>query len=351
MDKTIGVIGAGSFGLTVAQLLAVNSDVLIYSRRQEVIDHINQEHQVGNFKLSPKIIATSDLAKICSTCNTIFPALSSSGFRSTMKAMSPYLHPYHIMIHATKGLDISNITKEDFDKANFDRKDVNTMSEVILQETNVIRVGCMSGPNIAKELQMGLPAATVIASEFDEVIKRGQNVMMSKNFTVFGSHDIKGVEIAGAFKNIIAIASGIGEGLGLGKNMQALLITRGLRELIDFGFALGVSGEAFLGTAGIGDMVATAFSPNSRNFNFGMRFSQGESLQEILDTSDEVVEGINTLKIINQLARRSKISLPITFTLQKVIFEGMDMRNALTYLMSYAYGTDVDIFIQKDKNS
>lgn len=347
MDKTIGVIGAGSFGLTVASLLAVNSEVIIYSRRKEIIDEINATHRVGSLDLSPNIRASEDLAELCTQCNTIFPALSSSGFRQTMRAMSPYLHPYHIMIHATKGLDISTISKTEFENAEFDRKKVNTMSEVILQETNVIRVGCMSGPNIAKELQMGLPAATVIASEFDEVIKRGQDVLMSKHFTVFGSHDIKGVEIAGAFKNIIAIASGIGEGLGLGKNMQALLITRGLRELIDFGFALEVSGEAFLGTAGIGDMVATAFSPNSRNFNFGLRFAQGESLQRILDTSDEVVEGINTLKIIHQLARRSKIVLPITYTLYKVIFEGMDMRNALTYLMSYAYGTDVDIFIQK----
>lgn len=351
MDKTIGVIGAGSFGLTVADLLAINNDVLIYSRRPEMIDQINALHQVGNFKFNERIKATSDLAQICGSCNTIFPALSSSGFRSTMRMMSPYLHPYHILIHTTKGLDISNISQKSFDKADFDRKDVNTMSEVILQETSVIRVGSMSGPNIAKELQLGLPAATVIASEFDEVIKRGQDVLMSKHFTVFGSHDIKGVEIAGAFKNIIAIASGIGEGLGLGKNMQALLVTRGLRELIDFGLALEVSGEAFLGTAGIGDMMATAFSTNSRNFNFGLRFAKGESLDHILATSDEVVEGINTLKIIHQLARRSKIALPITFTLHKVIFEGMDMRNALTYLMSYAYGSDVDIFIQKNKTS
>ncbi|MBP7642834.1 MAG: NAD(P)H-dependent glycerol-3-phosphate dehydrogenase [Saprospiraceae bacterium] len=341
MEKKIGVIGSGSFGLTVAQLLAVNGEVILFTRREEVETAINQNHFLSNIKLSPRIVATRDIERVCNECNIIFPALPSSAFRKTMQSMSMFLHPYHMLIHATKGLDTSHISPKDFENADFDRRDVNTMSEVILQETNVIRVGCMSGPNLAKELQQGLPAATVIASEFDEVIKKGQTVLMSKNFTVFGSHDLKGVEIAGAFKNIIAIASGMSEGMGLGKNMQALLITRGLGELIDFGIALGVTGEAFLGTAGIGDMVATAFSPNSRNFTFGYRFAKGETLEQILSTTDEVVEGVNTLKIIHQLAKNSKITLPITFSLYKVVFEGMDKMLALHHLMGYAYGKDV----------
>lgn len=347
MTETVGVIGSGSFGATVSMLLSENRKVLLYTRRPEVAKEINEQHILAGSKLKDNVRATNNLKEVCETCQLIFPVIPSSVFREMMKMMSPYLMPYHILIHATKGLDIANITPEDFKKMNFDREHVNTMSELILQETNVVRVGSMSGPNLAKELLAGLPAATVIASEFDEVIKVGQDALKSKTFTVFGSHDLKGVELAGAFKNIIAIGSGLSEGLGLGRNMQALLITRGLRELIEFGMALGLSGEAFLGTAGIGDMIATAFSSGSRNFTFGQRFAGGESLEEILRTSDEVIEGVNTLKIINQLGRNERIMMPITYTMYKVVFEGLDKSIALNQLMSYNYAKDIDIMISK----
>lgn len=347
MAEKVGVLGSGSFGLTLSKLLSKNVDVLMYTRNESVAIQMNEHRTLLGYAVDPRVRATTNLEEVCEQCNVLFPVIPSSAFRSMMQITSPFLRPDHIMIHATKGLDISKIKESDFLSGNFDRHDVNTMTEVIMQETNVIRVGCLSGPNLAKEILQGLPAATLIASEFDEVIKVGQDIMASKAFAVFGSHDLKGAEIAGAYKNIIAIASGMGHGLELGKNMQALLITRGLNEMVDFGIALGVSGQAFLGVAGIGDMIATAMSSDSRNFTFGYRFAKNETLEDILKSSTEVIEGINTLKIIHQLALREKIPMPITYTLYKVVFEGVNMRTALSHLMSYSYVTDVDFQISK----
>ena len=345
MPNLVGVVGSGSFGVTISKLLSANKDVLLYTRKQEVYDAINKDHFYLNTPLSDRVRATLDIEKLCSQCSVIFPVIPSSSFREVMADMSQYLHPYHILIHCTKGLDISNISKEDFENLRFDRRRVNTMSEVMLEETSVVRVGCMSGPNLAKELLQGLPGATVIASEYEEVIRMGQECLSSSNFSVFGSFDIKGAELAGAYKNIVALASGIINGLGLGKNMEALLITRGLKEMIEFGMALGMSGQAFLGSAGIGDMIATATSQNSRNFTFGVRFAKGESLEDILATSEEVVEGVRTLKIIATLAKNDQIKLPITQALYKVIFEGFDIKNTIEYLIKMQYSNDVDFNI------
>jgi len=247
------------------------------------------------------------------------------------------------MIHCTKGLDVSNISEKRLANASFTRKDVSSMSEVIMDETTVMRIGCMSGPNLAKELLAGQPAATVIASEFKEVIRTGQRILGSSQFSVFGSYDLKGAELAGAFKNIIAIGSGILGGLNMGKNMQAALITRGLREMIQFGQSMGADSRSFLGTAGIGDLIATATSESSRNYSFGKKLAmEGGSIEQITKSIGEVVEGVNTLNIIHQLAEKEGLILPITSMLHRVIFEGYDVQKALRLLMTYNYALDVD---------
>ncbi len=351
MNSPVGVIGSGSFGITISKLLSENREVLLYTRRKEVLEAINKKRHYMGITINKNIKATTDIEKICKNCQLIFPVIPSSSFRQVMHSISPYIHPYHIIIHCTKGLDISNISEEDFQSLNFSRKDVNTMTEVILQETSAVRVGCVSGPNLAKEILAGMPAATVIASEYDEVIKLGQECLSSSLFTVFGSHDIKGAELAGAYKNIVALASGIIHGIGYGKNMEALLITRGLNEMMEFGVSLGMSGQAFLGTAGIGDMIATATSDKSRNFSFGKRFASGETLEQILGSSDEVVEGVRTLKIIATLAANEKIKLPITRTLYKVIYEGFDVKSAIHYLINFQYTNDVDFNILKSEGT
>lgn len=339
---TVGVIGSGKFGITVAKLLSRNVQVLVYTRNEATKNSINSDHQFKNTILKESIIATTDISEICGKCQLLFAVIPSSDFREMMKSFRDHLKPFHIMIHATKGLDVSHVSQEDFFQWDFTRKEVHTMTEVILQESNLIRVGCMSGPNLATEILAGQPAATVIASDYDEVITMGQEALSSNKFFVFGSHDLKAAEIAGAFKNIIAVASGILSGMGMGKNMQSLLITRGLREMIYFGRAMGTSANAYLGTAGIGDLIATCTSEDSRNYIFGKRLASGEDFEYIMKTSSEVVEGVRTLKIINQLAKNEKLMLPIVQVLHKVVYEGFDKTRALDFLMHENHAPDVD---------
>ena len=342
--KKIGVIGAGSFGMAIANLLAHNHEVLLFSRSSDVVDQINQSHTNKDIQLSKRVLATSDLEEIGSECNLLFPIIPSIAFRETIAAMSPYLTPQHIIIHGTKGFDLVNVSEADLQghKVSITRRNVRTMSEVVLEESLVLRVGCLSGPNLASEILAGQPTATLVASRFKEVIQRGQEALNSPQFHVFGSYDLIGAELAGALKNIIALASGMLEGVGMGRNMQGLLISRGLAEMVYFGKEMGADSKAFVGVAGIGDLVTTATSPNSRNHTFGRRLASGETVDQIRETMPELAEGVRTLKIANELARHYRLHVPIIQTLYRVVYDGLDMQRALKFLMSYPYDVDVD---------
>jgi glycerol-3-phosphate dehydrogenase (NAD(P)+) len=343
-QSLVGVIGAGSFGTAVANLLSFNTDVLIFSRKEGLVDTINREHRHTNYDLvfSNRVKATSDIQEIAERCTLLFPIVPSDSFRTMMQGLSPYLKPYHLLIHGTKGFDLKNLSEEDLMQGKITRKSVRTISEVIREESVVVRIGCLSGPNLANEIIAGQPSATVIGSKFDEVVNAGKRVLSSKHFQVFGTYEILGAELAGALKNIIAIGSGILAGLGLGKNIQALLITRGLMEMIYFGKAFGTSPKPFVGTAGIGDLVCTATSMSSRNFTFGYRLGSGESKEEIIASMPETAEGVRTLKIAKYLADHLKLHVPITQMLYKAVHEGFDLKLAIEYLMRYPYYVDVD---------
>lgn len=336
------MIGAGSFGTAIANLLAYNTDVLLYSRNKELVEQINQTHQHRGIELPIQVVATNDLLQVAEECNLIFPIVPAANFRSMMKNIGPFLRPYHVLIHGTKGFDISGIDESDLHLANFNRSAVHTMSEVILQESSVVRVGCLSGPNLSAEILAGQPAATVIGSHFSEVIKTGRRMLNSKQFHVFGTFEILGAELAGAMKNAIAIGSGILGGMGMGKNIQAMLITRGLVEMVNIGKAVGATSNAFIGTAGIGDLIATTNSTKSRNYTFGNRLGQGETYQQIIETIDEPAEGVRTIVIMRQLARSYKLRAPITEMLYRVVFESFSVDKAIGYLMNYPYAVDVD---------
>ncbi len=337
--QPVGVIGSGSFGTAVANLLSVNNKVLLYSRRSEIIERINTKHEHLGVKLSPNIVATPDMAEVGQACTLIFPIVSSENFRDMMQQLCPHLRPHHLLIHGTKGLDTKMLDQSIIVD---ERQRIHTMSEVILQESPVKRVGCLSGPNLSGEIMEGQPAATVIASRFTEVIKAGQMALRSKRFQVYGTHDIVGAELAGALKNIIALGSGMLGGLGLGQNVWALLITRGLMEMIHIGKALGADTHAFLGIAGIGDLVATASSKKSRNYSLGSRLAKGETLDEIITDMNEVAEGVRTLKIAKQAGEYYKIHTPIVDTLHRIVYKGFPLEKALEYLMAYPYAVDVD---------
>lgn len=340
---TVGVIGAGSFGITVAQLLAVNNNVLLFARDPLTAKQINDTHIIHDVVLSQRIRALSSYTEIADTCEVIFPVIPSEDFRDMMQTLGPLLSPRHILIHGTKGLDTTRVKNIMSFTGKLDREDVCTMSEVISEESNVLRIGCLSGPNLSKEILEGQPTATVIASEYDEVVTIGIELLTSKKMFVFGSSDILGAELAGAFKNIIALGSGYLRGKGLGKNVQGLFITRGLHEITYFGGILGADKSAFLGTAGIGDLIATATSSNSRNFMFGFQLGQGSSLQEVLEGTAELAEGLRSLRIAFFMAKTIKVRLPIIETLYKIVFENLPFQTALDYLMRYPYSKDVSI--------
>ncbi len=339
----VGVVGAGSFGITVAQLLAVNNEVLLFARDPQISRKINDTHFLHEVQLSPYIQAVSSYDQIAETCEVIFPIVPSDHFRDMMKNLGQLLSPRHILIHGTKGLDTTRVKDIMTFKGSLVRADVCTMSEVINEESNVLRIGCLSGPNLSKEILAGQPTATVIASEYDEVVSIGIELLTSKKMFVFGSSDILGAELAGAFKNIIALGSGYLRGKGLGKNIQGLFITRGLHEITSFGGMLGADKSAFLGTAGIGDLIATATSSSSRNFMFGFQLGQGQNLQEVYASSDELAEGLRTLRIAFFMAKTMKVRLPIIETLYKIVFENLPFEAALDYLMRYPYSKDVSI--------
>ena len=340
----VGVVGAGSFGTAVANLLAENGPVMLFSRREDAVEKINKARENAGQAIHPNIIGTNDIEDVCRQCYLLFPSIPSDSFRQVMRDFAPHLQPDHILIHTTKGFDIQlpeGVTLMD-KELKIGPEDIVTMSKVIIQETSVRRVGCMSGPNLAKELANLQPAATVIASRFDEVIREGEYAIRSRRFQAYGSHDILGVEMAGVLKNTMALAAGALGGLGYGQNALSFLIARGLGEMIRFGAALGADKTAFMGVAGIGDLVATCSSPLSRNYTVGMRLAKGESLEHILDTSTEVAEGLKTVNICKKVADRTGLRLPIIATTYRVLFEGMEVREALSYLMDYRWATDVD---------
>lgn len=342
-DKPVGVVGAGNFGSVVANLLARHKKVLLYVRDEDVIKKINETRENRGHKLHKHIVPINDLAMLARECDVIFPIVPSSHFRSMMKQLSPHLHPYHILIHGTKGLDIvlpPNQTIETISKLN--RSHVKTISEVIHEESVVVRVGCLAGPNLSKELAQGHPAATVVASHFDEVVNLGKRMLRNDRFQVYGNKDLVGVELAGVLKNIIAIAAGALSGLGYGENAKGLLISRGMVEMIYLGRALGGNTTAFLGVAGIGDLVTTCNSSLSRNFQVGHQLAQGKCLEEILANTDEIAEGINTVRIIKKCADYYKVKAPITSTLYKILFQDLTVKEGLQYLMRYPLNVDID---------
>jgi glycerol-3-phosphate dehydrogenase (NAD(P)+) len=340
-NKIVGVIGAGSFGTAISNLLAHNTDVLLYSRNSELVEKINTERTNQGVTLSERIQATNNLEDLAQRCTLIFPVVPSENFRAMMRKLSPFLKPYHILIHGTKGFDVHAEIEIAADSP-LTRDQVHTMSEIIREESVVVRVGCLSGPNLAREIMEGQPTATVIASEFDEVIEKGKQVLTSRQFQVFGTYEILGAELAGALKNTIAIGSGILAGVGMGKNIQALLITRGLMEMIKFGEVMGASPRAFVGTAGIGDLVCTATSTKSRNYTFGSRLGKGESVEIIKNTMPELAEGVRTIQIAKHLADYYQLQVPINEMLYRVIYKDYPVRKAIEFLMRYPYHVDVN---------
>lgn len=341
--KTIGLVGVGSFGTAIANMLAEKNPVKVYARKEEVVEEINSVHTAQGKELNPRIVATSNPEEICQNCDILFFMVPSSGFQDVVRTFAPFLFPYHLIIHGTKGLCLNLNPGETLETVTkIRRSQILTMSEVILKETVAVRVGCLAGPNLSKELLQGQPAATVIASKYNEVILEGQRLLRSEKFQVYGNSDIIGVELSGVLKNIIAIAAGALAGLGLGENAKGLLISRGMVEMVHLSNALGGSVRSVIGLAGIGDLVATCNSVHSRNFTVGYRLAKGDSLETIMADMDEVAEGVNTVRIIKAFLGTTDLRAPITENLYRVLFGDLEIEEALQFLMKYPFNVDVD---------
>lgn len=330
-ETTYGVIGAGSFGTALANLLAENGNVLLYARNSKSIKIGESTREHKNQSLHERITLTNDIEHLSKECYLIFPAVPSDAFASMLADFKPYLTPAHILIHATKGL---HIDKTLANNESLKREDIHTMSELIQQHTAVVRVGCLAGPNLASELAQKQPAATVIASPFNEVIKEGCKALKSNRFQVHESNELKGVELAGVLKNYVAIAAGILAGINLGENSKAMLITNGMAEMIEIAKQLGYSEKAFLGIAGIGDLIATCNSEKSRNNTVGRYLSEGLSIEEINQKMTEVAEGVKTIQILNAL-KDYDFNAPIAAILYKIIYEKMPIETAIKILMRF----------------
>lgn len=343
-DKPVAVIGAGSFGTAVANILARKSKrVLLYARSPERAEHIQQSRTSNGQPISESIEATHDLEYVAKTCDIIFPVVPSANFRAMMKQLGPYLRPYHILIHGTKGFDL-NVDRSKINEHNpLSRDHVRTMSEVIKEESSVVRIGCLAGPNLARELNEGKPAASVVASHFDEVITIGQDLLRNDQFLIYGSNDLIGIELCGILKNIIALGAGSIAGMNLGQNAKALFISRGLVEMVHVGKALGGNAQAFLSLAGVGDLMATSYSELSRNYSVGNRLAKGEKTSDIIASMDEVAEGIKTIEIINELSKTYGVRCPITQTLHKVIKEEISVEEAHKYLIKFPFRAEINL--------
>ncbi len=334
-------MGAGSFGTVVANILANNAPVILYARKPEVAQAIAESRVVQSMPLHHNVSVTNDIARLGKECDVIFPVVPSEAFLEMIRKLAPYLKPYHILIHGTKGLIVG---KDNWraDGQTLKAEDICTMSMLMRSESLAVRVGCLAGPNLAKELADKQPAATVVASHFDEVIREGQRLLRNDLFQVYGSRELFGIELCGVLKNIIAIAAGALYGMGFGDNARSLLISRGLIEMIYLGRLLGANTQAFLGLAGLGDLVATCSSPLSRNFTVGRRLAQGETLQTILGSMEEVAEGVNTVMVMMRLLENAQMRAPITETLYRILMGEISAEEGLKLLMKSPFNIDID---------
>lgn len=318
------ILGGGSWGTVLAQLAAPNvSEVRLWVRNEDLCRSINATRMnpkyVPGLTLHERIRASSDLSAALDSAKAVIWALPSPGSRSVSREAARFLTGEEIVIHATKGVEESTLKR---------------ISEVLLDELPCPRIGVVSGPNLALEIARGEPTAAIVASAFDEVLEAGSLILSGRQFRVYRSHDVIGVEWAGTLKNILAIASGCLEALGLGANSRAFLLSRGLAEMVRFGKAMGAQVETFLGLAGMGDLLATCSSPLSRNFQVGFQLAKGGHLGDIITKLGSTAEGIGTAQIIHDFAKSREIEMPITEGVAALIRGQKTVTQVIDALMS-----------------
>ncbi|HWB88576.1 MAG TPA: NAD(P)H-dependent glycerol-3-phosphate dehydrogenase [Acidimicrobiia bacterium] len=324
--NTVAVIGAGSWGTTVASIAAARVETVLWARRRSLAEAINERRAnpdyLPEFTLPPALRATHDLADAVSGAGTIVMAVPSHGFRDVFTPIAGLIADDTPVLSLTKGIE---------------QESLRTMTEIVAElapghERTV--VGVLTGPNLAVEVIAGQPAAAVVAMRDPEAARRLQELLMGPSFRVYTNDDVTGCELGGALKNVMAIASGMSDGLGFGDNTRATLLTRALAELTRLGVALGGRPETFAGLAGMGDLIATCSSDKSRNHRVGYALALGKSLEEIVSEMRMVAEGVKTTESVVALAERAGVEMPIAGHVDMVLRGEVTPRDAVLRLMT-----------------
>ena len=319
----VGIMGAGSWGAAISWLLTNNGhEVTVWSIDAKEVEMLDREREhkskLPGVKLQDSIRFTNEIREGIEGKDFVVLAVPSPFTRSTAQRMCPYVKEGQILVNVAKGIE---------------EKTLMTLSEQIEEEVPQADVAVLSGPSHAEEVGKGLPTTCVVGAKTRETAEYLQKAFMSEVFRVYTSPDIKGIELGGSLKNVIALAAGIADGLGYGDNTKAALITRGIAEIARLGVKMGGKIETFTGLTGIGDLIVTCASVHSRNRKAGYLIGQGRTMQEAMDEVKMVVEGVYSAKAAKQLAGQYQISMPIVEQVNQVLFEGKSPAEAVKELM------------------
>ncbi|HET8641555.1 MAG TPA: NAD(P)H-dependent glycerol-3-phosphate dehydrogenase [Pseudonocardiaceae bacterium] len=324
------VLGAGSWGTTVASLAAANAHVTLWARRAELAAEIDETHVNSSYlpdlALPPDLCATSSLEDAVWPADVLVVAVPSHGFRATLEEAAKFVRPWIPIVSLSKGLE---------------RGTAKRMTEVVDDVLPGHPVGVLAGPNLAREVLAGYAAAAVIAMPDDQVARSLQGLFVNRVFRVYTSTDVLGCELGGALKNVIAIAAGMAEGLGVGDNTRAMVITRGLAEITRLGVAMGADPRTFAGLTGLGDLMATCMSPLSRNRTVGERLARGQTIEQITSDMKMVAEGVKTCRVVLELADRYGVDMPIVREVDGVVNEGHRATDAYRGLVRIAPTSEI----------
>lgn len=321
----VTVIGAGSWGTTVAALVAAKGSVRLWARRPSLADAVNEQRRnpayLPEVRLPESLVATSDLTTALAGAEVVVIGVPSHGFREVLEQAAGGVGPDVPVVSLTKGIEQDTLMR---------------MTEVVadvLPGHRTERIGVLTGPNLAKEVAARRPTASVIALGDAATAGQLQQLFMTPTFRVYTNDDVVGCEAAGALKNVMAIAAGMAHGLGLGDNTMATLITRALAEITRLGVAMGGRPLTFSGLAGMGDLIATCVSTKSRNHRVGFGLGSGRTLDDIVGEMNMIAEGVKSTRAILALAERHGIEMPIAEQVGKVLYEGADPTTAVATLM------------------
>jgi glycerol-3-phosphate dehydrogenase (NAD(P)+) len=332
----IAVLGGGSFGTAIANIMAANGhDVCLWLRNQPRADEINTDHinseYLPGFPLQPSLKADTNLAACVTGCDIVFMAVPSKSSREVARIVAAHIKPGVILISTTKGIEHNGFK---------------LMSQVLAEEVPQARIGVLSGPNFAKEIVANEITGTVIASNDDALNEIVQALLHSGTFRVYASSDVFGVELGGALKNVYAIMSGMASGLGIGQNTISMLLTRSLAEMSRFAVQKGADPMTFLGLAGVGDLIATCMSPLSRNYRVGFQLGEGKDLDQIVADLGQVAEGVNTLKLLKEQADEMKVYMPLVSGLYEIIYNKKSIDEVVGTLMFAEQNRDVEFAVK-----